>query len=101
MSKTCTILCVGNYADALTQAVADELVASRAAKRWTQRQVIDATGISKSKLIRIEAGRQPINTYDIALITDALDVEPQELMQRAEVRARKLLEGGTKREPVA
>lgn len=86
VSNPCTIRCVENYADAFTQAVADELVAYRAAARWTQKQLYEATGIDKGKLIRIERGRQSADTHSIALIAEALGFEPRELMQRAAER---------------
>lgn len=80
---------VSNYADALNRAVATELVAYRAAARMTQAQVYKAAGISKSTMIRIEAGSVDIGTKDIAAITDVYNVEPQELMQRAQARVEK------------
>lgn len=80
-----------NYPEAVNAAVATELVAYRAAARMTQRELIERTGISKSKIIRIEAGQLNIGTRDIALITDALGVDPLELMQRAVARAKREL----------
>lgn len=80
---------VTDYAQALNQAVADELVGYRTAARMSQTELIAKTGLSKSTIIRIEAGRVDIGTRDIALITDVLGVEPSELMQRAQVRAAK------------
>lgn len=89
VSKMGTMANVNDYAQAFNEAVAAELVAYRAGARWTQKQLIDATGISKSKMIRIEAARIDIGSRDIALITDALGVEPHELMARATARLEK------------
>lgn len=89
VSNTCTIRGVENYADAFTQAVADELVAYRAAKRWTQKKLYETTRMDKGKLIRIEKGRQSADTTSIALIAEALDFEPLELFRRASERVRK------------
>lgn len=80
---------VNDYAQELNAAVADELRADRAGARKTQREVIEATGISKSKFIRIEQARIDIGTRDIALITDVYGVEPKDLMERAQARAAK------------
>jgi len=76
-----------DYAQALNQAVADELRAYRTVARMTQADVTRITGISKSKLIKLEAARIDIGTRDIALYTEAVGAEPQELMQRAQARA--------------
>lgn len=78
-----------DYAEALNNAVSTELKAYRAAARMTQADLIEKTGLSKSTIIRIEGADIDIRTSYIALITDALGVEPSELMQRAQVRAAK------------
>jgi transcriptional regulator with XRE-family HTH domain len=80
-----------NYPQALNQAVADELRAYRTAARMTQADVTRITGISKSKIIKLEDARIDIGTRDIALYTEAVGAEPRELMQRAQDRAAKAI----------
>lgn len=85
---------VRNFADAFMQAVADELVAYRNRERWTQKRLYETIGLDKGTMIRIERGRQPADSHEIALIAEALGFEPEELMRRAKERADKQLADG-------
>lgn len=74
------------HAKGLTAALAAELSGARAAARMTIDLVAASTGISKSSLLRLFNARREITMQDIARLGELFDVEPVELMRRAQER---------------
>ncbi len=54
----------------------------RRLKGWTQKDLSEASGVSRSRISDIECGKGPYNIESILLIAQALDVECQELLTR-------------------
>lgn len=54
----------------------------RRLKGWTQKDISNASGVSRSRISDIECGKGPYNIESILLIAQALDVECQELLRR-------------------
>jgi transcriptional regulator with XRE-family HTH domain len=49
-------------------------------------QVIEKSGIGKSQILRLLNNQRAIDMNDLALISHALDVEPNDIMGRAQAR---------------
>ena len=75
-----------NYGARLNAAVAAELRAERGAVGMTIAQVIEKSGIGKSQILRLLNNQRAIDMNDLALISHALDVEPNDIMGRAQAR---------------
>lgn len=75
-----------NYGAQLNEAVAAQIRAERAANGMTIAQLVEASGISKSQLLRLVHAKCDIDMRDLALISSALSVEPAEVMRRAQDR---------------
>ncbi len=54
----------------------------RRLKGWTQKELSDASGVSRSRISDIECGKGPYNIESILLIAQALEVEYQLLMEK-------------------
>jgi transcriptional regulator with XRE-family HTH domain len=79
-----------NYGERLNAAVASELRAERAAHQgMTIAKLVEASGIGKSQLLRLLNNQRDIDMQDVALLTQALGMEPAELMRRAQDRLAK------------
>lgn len=55
----------------------------RRLKGWTQKDLSDASGVSRSRISDIECGKGPYNIESILLIAKALEVEYQLLMAKS------------------
>lgn len=75
-----------NYGQLFNEAVASQIRAERAAAGMTVAQLVTASGLSKSKVLRLIHAQRDIDARDIALITRALGMEPALLIQRAQAR---------------
>lgn len=71
---------------AFSDAVARTVRAERAAARMTQAQMIEATGLSRSTLVRIESGAHVADTTEVAKICGALGLGLAEFFHRVESR---------------
>jgi transcriptional regulator with XRE-family HTH domain len=67
----------------LNAAVAAELSGYLKAARMSQAQLADATGMNEVVIQRYLAGTRDINVTHIARFAEALNFEPQDLMERA------------------
>ena len=74
---------------AMSQAVAAQLRAERAAAGMTQAEVYTKAGMKRSTYLRIEAGTRVADVMDLAKLTQAFGVKIPTLMERAESRIEK------------
>lgn len=70
----------------LTAAYAAELKGARVAADLSIDQAVAKSGVSRSTLIRIEGAKTDITMKHIDALTRAYDIEPAELMRRAQLR---------------
>jgi len=72
--------------EGLNAAMAAEFRAERAAQSMTVAGLVDASGIGKSQLLRILNEHREIDMHDLARLAHAFNLEPDELMRRAQDR---------------
>jgi transcriptional regulator with XRE-family HTH domain len=72
--------------NAVSQAIAAQLRAERAAAGLTREQVYEAAGVSRSTYARIEKGSIVIDTAQLAAIAAVLGVPASDIWRRAEDR---------------
>lgn len=89
---------MNDYGHLFNAAVADELQAQRARKHATVAELVTATGISKSQMLRLLNAKVDIDTRDIALICRALNAQPAEIIQRAQDEMAKRTQGTTQQD---
>jgi len=58
----------------LSAAAAEIVRRARVGRRWTQAQLAERAGISRSAVSKVECGRRPISIATIAAVADALDL---------------------------
>lgn len=75
-----------NYGEQFNEAVAAQIRAERAAKGMTVAALVTASGISKSQLLRLLHAKRDIDMRDVALLSQALGIQPAQLIQRAQAR---------------
>lgn len=73
----------------MTQAVADQIRAERAAARLTQREVWTRAGLTRSTYLRIEDAERDINTAQLAALAPVFGLTLTQLVERAETRHRR------------
>lgn len=70
----------------LTQAVADALTAEKAVRHVTYDALVDATGISRSQVIRYFQGKRSMTVAELEAICGVLGLDPLELLAEASRR---------------
>jgi hypothetical protein len=70
----------------LNGAMAAEIRAERAAKEMTIDQLAAAIGVSKTRMLAILKPSGSIHVDDLAALSEVFNLEPVELMQRANAR---------------
>ena len=78
-----------NTPQGLTQAVADALTAEKAVQRITFDALVEATGISRSQVIRYFKGTRSMTTDDLESICAALGLDPFEVVAEASRRRKR------------
>ncbi len=63
------------------KAIGAKILYYRRLKGWTQKELSDASGVSRSRISDIECGKGPYNIETILLIVQALKIEYQLLMR--------------------
>ena len=63
------------------KAIGAKILYYRRLKGWTQKELSDASGVSRSRISDIECGKGPYNIETILLIAQALKIEYQLLMR--------------------
>lgn len=63
------------------KAIGAKVLYYRRLKGWTQKELSDASGVSRSRISDIECGKGPYNIETILLIAQALKIEYQLLMR--------------------
>lgn len=74
----------------VTPALAAELVSAYKGERLTQAKLVEATGISPTTMQRLLAGKSVVEVPQLIAIAKAVKVDADELLARAERRARRL-----------
>jgi transcriptional regulator with XRE-family HTH domain len=67
----------------LVRDVAERIRHERDRREWTQQQLADATGIDRDKIGKIETGARKVNSTELVLISQALQVPVQDLLRPA------------------
>jgi transcriptional regulator with XRE-family HTH domain len=63
--------------------VAERIRHERDRREWTQQQLAAATGIDRDKIGKIETGARKVNSTELVLISQALQVPVQDLLRPA------------------
>lgn len=74
---------MGLYGDKLPGAVAEQLRAERAAKRWTYKELAVAAGLTEQSVMRYLTGKRDIGLPELAKLADGLGLSPSEVIARA------------------
>ena len=74
---------MGLYGDKLAAAVAEQLRAERAAKRWTYKELATEAGLTEQTVMRYLTEKRDIPLPEFAALSDAFGVTPGDLMNRA------------------
>lgn len=69
-----------------SDAVAAQVRAERAARQMTQAGLVEASGIPRSTLVRIESGTRVADTTQLHRLTEALGLSLSEFFRRVEDR---------------
>lgn len=76
--------------DYINEAVAAELKAAHTAEGLSRKQLAAKTGIPMVSLERFLNAKRDISVRTLGLIADASNIDPAEIMERAQKRARRL-----------
>ena len=76
----------GHERTAWSDAVARQIAAERAYRRWTQAEMVERSGIPRSTYIRLENGSRVADVSQIFRICEALGIKHSEFTQRVEER---------------
>ena len=74
---------MGLYGEKLAAAVAEQLRAERAVKRWTYKELATAAGLTEQSVMRYLTEKRDIPLPEFAALSDALGVTPGDLINRA------------------
>lgn len=74
---------MGTYGDNLAAAVAEQLRAERAAKRWTYKDLANAAGMTEQTVMRYLTEKRDIPLPEFAALADALNLSPVDIINRA------------------
>lgn len=77
---------MGIYSDKLPAATVEQLQAERGAKRFTYKQLAEASGLKEQTVMRYLIGKRDIPLQELIAMTEALDLSLGELFERATQR---------------
>lgn len=80
---------MGYYKDNLPAATVEQLQAERGAKRLTYKQLADASGLKEQTVMRYLTGKRDIPFPELVALSEALGLDPAELLIRASQRINK------------
>ncbi|GAM48284.1 DNA-binding protein [Nocardia seriolae] len=69
--------------DGINRAVGEELRAARARRGYTRTELAEASGVAVSTIQRFENGERSPDMHQLFALSNALDVSPTEIMDRA------------------
>lgn len=78
----------------VTAAIAAELRAARARRGMTRDELAERAGVSRSAVFRIERGERVVRMDQLFQLAAALDADPADILQQAQIQLRRQAERG-------